>query len=918
MLSGSNQNPHLPRLNALFLSKEKSDDGEKIWAYICKNPDAVNCLFVLDRNILHMAVVRKKGFLVKKLLQQYPELINQHDRMQQTAFHNVIMSYDYGILAMLIEAVPELMDSQRNDGQTPLHLALHSKNKSAIQHLVKAKANIYMTDDNGTSPYMLAEEFPDLLASICAWGKIIHREKTDVSLPQSKDSVDDLSKKFSLLKINPAVQSFAISSTAQAQQQLPKSTNKLMFLKDVISGDINTFQQYLEQQGDPDAKHIFDCPLVLHFFLQATSLSQDQDGVKQLYANKFLLLTKYALISQTDSNGRTLLENLEHNASVKVQLLKQAYSELRLLASRLIRSNTDSIKAIGDDFEDLLLFAGLNQLKLANKYNQKGLESRPAPFNRMEIVDDLCKGITPYNKEITYNPGYISNMTYGLLSALSAKDILAHLKNSWPQYNFEQRLIANFIVKELMIIDFCRDLHLIDKTEIEFMLEGNTQTFPLHAPKMNAFFGNVFEYRDILLENPIYINHKMLLTWQKENLQHYQMPSFGELIKATANLPRKKQKPYIKQIADELSSVSGSKFAAIQMEEFFNTAWSKHDAQETSPNIMACIQMTNNLVRFIQEIILSAKDIQEAQRLYELFVNVAARLCRSKNPSGPDMASVFIIMGALNSADVNKIKRIFGEMEKGIDKKLDYINELINPSKNYAWLRKLELSHQVSIPYLGKLLTDITFMYEGNENWLIVCELMGIEFKNLMKRQANILSVTKDSTTDLTNMLITYPFVSEDKIYELSSKWIPPEITIDSYSFLQLLFAVDNYVNKKVLPNINYNGKCYKGPNIIDPIFWQFKKHIICEGTSETLNEDYIKARKLIGDLILLINSRYSDTTINYMSYTFALNEIKSEVKSMPVLNKEASAIIYTSVEKSNSSTEKPQKKKSFRHAGLF
>src|SRR5690606_14149141 len=106
-------------------------------------------------------------------------------------------------------------------------------------------------------------------------------------------------------------------------------------------------------------------------------------------------------------------------------------------------------------------------------------------------------------------------------------------------------------------------------------------------------------------------------------------------------------------------SLSCDKFTSIPIEEFYNKAWSGSRAHELSPNIIASIQMTNDLVNYIKELIVNAKDIQEAGLLYELFINVAAELCCSKRASGPDMACVFIIMGALNTSDVNRLKRAF-------------------------------------------------------------------------------------------------------------------------------------------------------------------------------------------------------------------------------------------------------------------
>lgn len=917
MQAGPSQNPHFQRLNTLFLNEDKTDNSVKIWGYLCEFPEAVNCLFIAERNILHMAVLKKKVLLVKKLLEQHPELIAQHDKTQQLAFHHAMVAYDEEILSMLIEAAPDLIDAQRNDGRTALHLAVYSHVLPAIQQLIKAKANIYIQDSSGTSPYALAKESLVLFKSMCAWGTLIYEPKVAASSSQPIRTVDELSKKFALLNINPLDQSAEPPSVYEAKNDVVhrnKDTATLIPLSDVINGDMIKLQQYLDQGSDPDAKYILDRPLILSLFLKATATLEEQNRIDQLQGQKFLHLAKFALLSQTDRSGRNILEYLEHHTPAKVQLLKETHSQMQACAGRLMLNYTRSINDIGEEFINILLFAGLHKLKLANKGNQSGLAAKPAPTNRVDLIDELCTGVTPYNQGKTFNAEYVSNMTYGILSGLTVQEILAHLKARWPDFNLEQKLIANFMVKEIMTIDFVKDYHQVSKADIEFILAGNEEAFPLHAPKMNAFFDNIFNFRDMLLGHPIYRNCQFLLKWQNENV-HDAMPSFYDLIKEAANLSRKQRKPLIKQIAAEFSSLSCNKFTSIHIEEFYNKAWSGSRSGELSPNIIASIQMTNDLVNYIKEIIVSAKDIHEAGILYELFVNVAAELCCSKNPSGPDMACVLIIMGALNTSDVNRLRKAFGEFDRKVEKKIDLLNKLIKPSKNYTWLRQTELAHQLFIPYLGKLLTDITFIYDGNENWSIACEMLGMKFKKLIEQQARVLAVPVVQTTDLTHLLKTHLFASEERIHEISTKLVPPVITIDSYSLSQLLFTINNYVNEKVIPNVNYNGKSYTAHHIVAAIFAQLKKQLLKEKESETFDGDVVKARKMMGDLILLVNARNPEITLNYLSYAFQLHEIRAQSTPTLEVSEQVAPIIYGKVEKSASMPETQDKRASMRNS---
>lgn len=909
----------LEGLNNLFSSEETSDNSDKIWDYLCKNPDAIKCLFLAQRNLLHMAVLKKKTRLVKKLLDQHPELIQQRDITQQVVLHHAMVSYDETILAMLLDAAPELIDAQRNDGRTPLHLALYSHIEPAIQQLIRAKANIYIRDNSGATPYLLAKETLTLFKLVCAWGCMINKPKkiNDLGV-QSTQTIDELVNKFSQLKINPSAQSLDIPSVYEATRELthyPKNTSSSVSLNDVVTGNMTKLQLYLEQGGDPNAKHILGRSLLLCLFIKASSSAEQQECERAEHEKKFVYLAKYALLSQTDRSGRCIFDYLDHQALGKVRLLKQAYAELRAGFSGLKLHYAQVVKSMGEEFENILLFAGLQKLYLANKRNPTGLDANVMSADPRKIIDELCSGITPYNQERTFNSEYVSNMAWGLLSALTAHDIVGHLRNQWPTYSLEQKLIANYLVKEIMAIDFVTDRHQIIESDIEFMLKDNHKSFPLHAPKMNAYSENIYQYRNMLLNHPIYLNYKIISKWQQLCVPFENKPSFYKLIKETVSLPRKQRKPMIKQIAAEFITLSADKFSAIQHEEFYNKAWSKENPQLMSPNIMASIQVTNNLVCLVQEIIVNAKDIHEAAHLYEIFVRVASELCCSENSNGPDMGSVFIIMGALNSSDINRLRKQFDDFDKSVERKIDLLNKLIQPNRNYFWLRKMELAHIVAIPYLGKMLTDITFIYDGNDNWSSVCELLGIKFKNLIQQQSSILLVPLVPSTDLSHLLTSGDLLSEEKIYELSTKLVPPEITIESYTLSQLLFTMEKYINEKVLPNVNSNGKCFKGQHIVGAVFDQLKKKLLNEKASESFNDNFIKSRKLIGDLILLVNTKHPEVTINYLNYAFQLHEIRAEATALPNLVEQANPIIYANIPKDNQEPDKKDKKLSFRNS---
>ncbi|MCS5711919.1 RasGEF domain-containing protein [Candidatus Berkiella aquae] len=902
MISGSDDGQVI-KLKELF---EKHEE-KAIWDFIKKNPEAVNCRFLVERNILQMAITKKMPLLIEKLITNHPKLIHEFDRIHQGIFHHAVNCYDPHIMQMLITAAPELINHQRQDGKTALHLAMNAQNELAVQQLVLAKANIYIADIQEITPYSLVNGNPILLKAMCCWSQVLQPPPQEEPLSEVIiNDIKNLSRKFALLKINPVkpLTDPTISADRFRTSIIMDKVDTSLSLEMIDDWDVIKLKEYLTEGGDPNILVIFGRPLILHLFLRATTQCSKTDDYDCMEAQLFYLLLKHALLDKSGSNANQCIqEHLVENAPVKMQLLHHAQRHMSQELGIMRTYYHQQVKSLETEFDNILLFAGLHQLQRANQNNTKAPNEVSELTRPQKILEKLCMGSMPYNKERTFNTRYISNMINGLLSQTTAKKMIAHIKKIWPNFDSEQKLIANFIIKELVIIDFYRHSQTIDKKHILFLLEDNKKTFPLHAPKLNAFFNNLFHFSDSMNKHPIYINHTLLEIWRRELIIAPSLTSFRELVTNATNSPLKARMAYVKQIANEINALTLAGYQAIRIEELYDKKWSDINTQNDAPNIMRCIDISNKLSFYIQEMIVSAENVQAAARVFELFILVAMELCTTNNHPGPNISAAFAIMNAFNTAVTGRLTKPLQAIDKDIDKKLQQLNKFAKPSKNFKWLRLTELAHPTTLPYLGKMLSDVTFIYDGNPNLTMMCEVLGSKLRQFSQLQRAISSVTSLPTTDIDQFLGTHVFLNEDELYKRSCTLLPPDIMIDSLSISQLINSIERYIHKEILPHIIWKSKRFEGPAMINPICQCLGNHLQTMQKGATLKEDIVRSKKMIGDLVSLINKHYPEATLEYATYIAQIHELEnmtdSTVSDPNISISGSEALIFTSLEES-------------------
>jgi len=97
--------------------------------------------------------------------------------------------------------------------------------------------------------------------------------------------------------------------------------------------------------------------------------------------------------------------------------------------------------------------------------------------------------------------------------------------------------------------------------------------------------------------------------------------------------------------------------------------------------------------------------------------------------------TLFGILAGVSMSSISRLKNTFQNMDKKPMEVLEKLQMVLNPGLSYKYYRQeLESAKGPSVPYLGTILSDLTFMEDGNPN-TVECPKTKNDLVNYSKRE---------------------------------------------------------------------------------------------------------------------------------------------------------------------------------------
>ena len=166
----------------------------------------------------------------------------------------------------------------------------------------------------------------------------------------------------------------------------------------------------------------------------------------------------------------------------------------------------------------------------------------------------------------------------------------------------------------------------------------------------------------------------------------------------------------VNNVSEQLTLIEFQLLSEIRLSELCGQAWNKEGKEERAKNVLAYISWFNRVSRWVAtQIIQQAEALGRAAAIAK-FIEIGGVLCGLNNFNG-----VIEILSALHSSAIARLKETWALVPKETMAQLEELDMLMNTDGNFRHYRMLlEKSKPPVVPYMGLLLTDLTFMDDAN------------------------------------------------------------------------------------------------------------------------------------------------------------------------------------------------------------
>ncbi|EER33805.1 cell division control protein 25 [Candida tropicalis MYA-3404] len=197
--------------------------------------------------------------------------------------------------------------------------------------------------------------------------------------------------------------------------------------------------------------------------------------------------------------------------------------------------------------------------------------------------------------------------------------------------------------------------------------------------------------------------------------------------------------------------------------------WGKKSGlHESIDSITQFIKASNQLTNFVGYMILRKAEPKKRVQIIRYFIQVADK-CRQYN----NFSSMTAIISALYSSPIHRLKKTWEYMNGDSLSHLKNMNKLMNSSRNFNEYRDVLkfIGSEPCVPFFGVYLSDLTFVYHGNPDYLYN-RTRQVNFAKRAKTSEIVSGIDRFKTTG-------YNFQEVTEIQKYLDSWFEKCPTID-------------------------------------------------------------------------------------------------------------------------------------------
>jgi hypothetical protein len=779
----------------LIKSTKKDDEviAATLYAWCKENPNLFNLTFPEYSNgsLFHVLVLYQKSLVIQSLLENpnFRAVLMKTNHDGQTALHLAAQDVRYrpSLEALLKHATMEVVNFQDSLKNTALHIASKREQIWAVSLLIKTGHVIRnLTNNKGKTAFQLTAnpEVKKILMGSDLTSIASFSQRLALSPPQLfHDSFPQLSS-----RSNNG--SFSSAENSLNERRLMKWDSCLR--SEILDLGEGAYRENLEL-GEAHKKRDLELLQV-----DVLSIQSDFKSLLQAHQNDSLyykgLLNQFlTLFARVDLNAWPELQGvilpplkLEENIQVLNAIISHLANEIRQRVEEIEKEHLEQSEML----LSTLLRSGYdgNQI-LIKPYFENNKNAKTLTF-----LWEIIAGVTSKNKIRKINLDSILKKVIGLPDIQSFAELLAYLIELYPYYDYHQKLVANYIVYQLIaynahaldvefrevsneaVGDQAAAINNSGYTTIRKLLQQFMQCNTdeeMGLEEMGATLSDSINTLVRRYDEKIYgraqIRNYALLYGISQNLKYYE--PFDSLVDRALSANKEIRSELVECIAEELRMLYAGFFQRVAINEFRHFKISKVDKDRLAYNVIEFTEWFNSLSNYFQCKILDQPKNNIANVL-KLLLEIGIALC-SLNEGYSNLHHLMMITSALESKNISRLKPYIDALPAEEKRILAEFQKMIDPRRNKLWLRMLYNSKLKTFPYLGLFMADLDAAYNAEEEHH-KAETVGDIIHKLMNIKRLLQFYVVNHKTNLPFFLQNYTLtVTDDELYSKSLQICP-------------------------------------------------------------------------------------------------------------------------------------------------
>lgn len=225
------------------------------------------------------------------------------------------------------------------------------------------------------------------------------------------------------------------------------------------------------------------------------------------------------------------------------------------------------------------------------------------------------------------------------------------------------------------------------------------------------------------------------------------------------------------EFARQLSLIEWKLWESIRPWEFLNKSWMKSDKELKAPNIVKMTHHFNFIASWVATEIIQADSLADRKAVIQKLLDIAFELKNLGNFHG-----LMEFISGLNNSGIYRLKETWASLDPEYVKLFEDLSFVLKSERSFKNLREiLKTVNPPAIPYLGIILTDLTFILEASQDYIggdklfinfNKCRFVAQQIRTVIQFQQTCYNFS--IVSPISNFIETGQSWTDEKIYQKS------------------------------------------------------------------------------------------------------------------------------------------------------